>query len=301
MDRKQFAFDVIDACKEIVWESHGVPKQPKRLYHFTDAEGFEGIIASHNLWLSLATALNDAEEVRHSISIAKVVVADRLVNAATPYEQILIGCINNPTREHFNMSFEAFEFVLSFCAQCDKASQWLHYGRSGTGVALGFAPELADVLAYFVEMKLMPIDYNGDSQKARIERLIDAGYRVLMRSGTPEPWMCEAAAHLVSILMPVLAVQMKHPSFADEGEWRIVHPYLLVNGNPIGSNPPNIKTRRRGATLIPYIERSFGSQPETLEKVVVGYSSPLGLDAVRLLLSEQGMYPLVQRSEVPVR
>jgi len=92
MERKQFAFNVIDACKEVVWESRGAPKQPTPLYHFTDAEGFSGIVASQNLRLSLATTLNDAEEVRHGISIAKVIVADRLVNAATPYEQILIGC-----------------------------------------------------------------------------------------------------------------------------------------------------------------------------------------------------------------
>jgi len=56
-----------------------------------------------------------------------------------------------------------------------------------------------------------------------------------------------------------------------------------------------------GGALVPYEELSFAHRLEALEEVVVGYSSPLGLDAVRLLLSEQCMYPSVRRSDVPVR
>ena len=297
MNANQFVSEVINACSEVVLESDKTRGRPMRLYHFTDVEGFAAIITSRNLWSSLATALNDAEEVRHGIEIGKAVVANRLVKAVTPYDQILADCLNDPTRAHFRMSYDVSEFVVSFCAQCDKASQWLHYGRSGTGVALGFAAELEQV----VQRDLRPIDYDRVSQTARLGRLIDAGCRVLARSGTPAPWMSEAAAHLVSIYMPALAVQMKHPSFEDEDEWRLVGHEIRRDGKPLAPAPAGLKWRRRGAVLVPYEELSFAGRLETLEDVVVGYSSPLGLDAVRLLLSEQCMYPSVRRSDVPVR
>jgi hypothetical protein len=215
----------------------------------------------------------------------------------TTYERLLADCLNDPIRAHFEMSYDVSEFVVSFWARCDKAGQWLHYGRSGTGVALGFGAELESV----VQRDLMRIDYDRNSQTARLGRLVDAGSRVLAQASTPSPWMSEAAAHLVSIYMPALAVQMKHPSFEDEDEWRLVGHEIRRDGKPLAPAPTGLKWRTRGAALVPYEELSFAGRPEALEEVVIGYSSPLGLDAVRLLLSEQGMHPLVRRSDVPVR
>ena len=111
------------------------------------------------------------------------------------------------------------------------------------------------------------------------------------------------AAQLVSIITPALAVRMKHPSFEDEEEWRLVGLEVRQDGESV--TPPSasrgFKWRRTGGALVPYEELSFAHRLEALEEVVVGYSSPLGLDAVRLLLSEQGMRPSVRRSDVPVR
>jgi hypothetical protein len=295
----RFVSEVIDACAAVVKEADETREPPDRLYHFTDTEGFTGIIISRCLWSSLATALNDAEEVRHGIEIAKAIVADRLAKATTPYDRELTDCLDNPTRGHFGVSYDVSAFVISFCGRCDKASQWLHYCRSGTGVALGFAPELGQI----VKRDLAWIDYDPVSQTSRLERLIDAGRSVVARAGAPQPWMIEAAAHLVSIYIPALAVRMKHPSFVDEEEWRLIG--LDVRRDGVSRTPPpaggSFKWRRTGAMPVPYEELSFAHRLEALEEVVVGYSSPLGLDAVRLLLSEQGMRPSVRRSDVPVR
>jgi hypothetical protein len=291
--------EVSDACVEVVNKSDETRERPERLYHFTDAEGFTGIITSRCLWSSLATALNDAEEVRHGMEIMKAIVANRLAKAATPYDRALADCLDDPTRNLFGVSYHVSAFVISFCGRCDKASQWFHYCRSGTGVALGFATELDEVL----KRDLARIDYDRVSQTSRLERLIDAGRSVLARATAPKPWMPEVAAHLVSILTPALAARMKHPSFEDEEEWRLVGLDVRQDGKPLTPPPASggLKWRRTGPALVPYEELSFAHRLEALEEVVVGYSSPLGLDAVRLLLSEQGMRPSVRRSDVPVR
>lgn len=295
----EFVSEVIDACSRVVQESDETRDRPEQLYHFTDTEGFTGIITSRCLWSSLATALNDAEEVRHGIEIAKAIVADRLAKAVTPYYQALGACLDDPNRGHFGMSYDVSTFVVSFCGRCDKASQWLHYCRSGTGVALGFATELKQV----VQRDLTKIDYDPVSQTSRLERLIDAGHCALARSGAPAPWMSEAAAHLVSIYIPALAVRMKHPSFEDEEEWRLVGLEVRRDGKSLTSPSASggLKWRRMGTALVPYEELSFAHRLEVLKDVVVGYSSPLGLDALRLFLSEQDMRPSVRRSDVPVR
>ena len=295
----KFVSAVVDACSEVVKEADKTHERPERLYHFTGTEGFTGIITSRCLWSSLATALNDSEEVRHGIEIAKAIVAGRLAKAATPYDHALSESLNDPTRGHFGASYDVSAFVISFCGRCDKASQWLHYCQSGTGVALGFATELEQV----VKRDLAWIDYDPVSQASRLERLIDAGRSVLARASAPQPWMTEAAAHLVSIYTPALAVRMKHPSFVDEEEWRLIG--LEVRQDGKSATPPpaggGFKWRTAGGALVPYEELSFAHRLEALKEVVVGYSSPLGLDAVRLLLSEQCMYPSVRRSDVPVR
>jgi len=69
----------------------------------------------------------------------------------------------------FGMSFEVSPFVVSFCARCDKSGQWLHYGRDGGGVAIGFAPTLAEAVSY----DLRRVAYGIDSQRLRMERLVD--------------------------------------------------------------------------------------------------------------------------------
>ena len=295
----KFVSEVIDACSGVIKDSDETGERPERLYHFTGTEGFTGIITSRCLWSSLATALNDAEEVRHGIEIIKAIVAGRLAKVPTPYDRALAQCLDDPTHGHFGVSYDVSAFVISFCGRCDKASQWLHYCRSGTGVALGFTTELEQV----IKRDLTRIDYDPVSQASRLERLIDAGRSVLARAGAPQPWMTEAAAHLVSIYAPALAVRMKHPSFVDEEEWRLVGVEVRRDGKSLTPPPATggFKWRRAGAALVPYEELSFAHRLEALEEVVVGYSSSLGLDAVRLLLSEQGMRPSVRRSDVPIR
>ena len=39
--------------------------------------------------------------------------------------------------------FDFDHLVVSFCGRCDKSGQWLHYGHSGRGVALGFSSAIA--------------------------------------------------------------------------------------------------------------------------------------------------------------
>ncbi len=97
---------------------------------------------------------------------------------------------------------------------------------------------------------------------------------------------------------------MKHPSFYEEEEWRLVAHTMTFNGkraNITGDDRP-LKFRQSGERLIPYEEVSFAANAhEMLKEVVIGYSSALAPDAVRLMAREFQMNPQVSRSPVPVR
>jgi hypothetical protein len=108
--------------------------RPERLYHFTDCEGLIGIFEKRTVWASLATSLNDPSEVRYGLDLACDLFRKGQITAT-----------------HFSLdgmeklvaarADESRAYIVSFCGNLNLAGQWLHYGRSGSGVAVGFYPE----------------------------------------------------------------------------------------------------------------------------------------------------------------
>jgi hypothetical protein len=92
-------------------------------------------------------------------------------------------------------------------------------------------------------------------------------------------------------------MRLKHPSFSEEDEWRLSGQAIVADGK-IQSNSV-IKYRESSDRLIPYEEVEF--EVADLQDVVVGYSSALTLDAVKLILTSQGFSASVERSMVPVQ
>jgi len=303
IDLAEFVKEVVDACSEAVRLDPDGGLAPNSLYHFTDVKGFIGILTSKCLWASLVTELDDAAEVVHGIEVAKSVLLDRFKAAsASDYEQVLLAQLEKPTSPLFGVSFNTSAFVVSFCAKCDKSGQWLHYGRNGAGVAIGFSPALAQTVSY----DLHRIDYSIDSQRVKMERLVNAARSVLHRHRDPSmTWMVEVAAHLASMFIRLLAASMKHASFANDEEWRLIATDFRRNQSPLENSVTKREMRSRivGERLIPYEELSFaGKEGKLISEIVVGFSAPTGLDAIRILASEHGVRSAVFcRSEVPVR
>ena len=195
--------------------------------------------------------------------------------------------------------------MVSFCKHINKSGQWLHYGRSGRGVAIGFASSIAATVKY----DLVEVDYQIDSQRTRMLRLLQVGAAALEKDLQSVPPQQRAAiarrtAHIVAIHVPILAVQMKHPSFAEEEEWRMFAHYMSLNGKRLekGAQRQEIKFRKSGERIVPYEELNFGGDgPLPIKEVVLGQMSPISTDAARLLLLESSTDVAVKRSDVPVR
>ena len=55
---------------------YGVP-DGKRLYHYTDLNGLQGIISNKDLWLTDSRYSNDSEEMRHGYAVAQAVLDEQ--------------------------------------------------------------------------------------------------------------------------------------------------------------------------------------------------------------------------------
>lgn len=265
------------------------PGLPNVLYHLTDTRGFVGIVSSKQLWANLSTASNDASESRYGHRLAIETLQKRLAVNRNDWDNAIFEDLSSPRR--VTSQIEEFPLVISFCGHCGKAGQWLHYGWSGRGVALGFKT----TIAASVTMDLSPIDYNRESQRRRMENLFDAARGAA--GASPTSAELREGARITSLYVSWLAMRMKDSSFKEEDEWRLSG-QVIVAGGEIQDNSI-IKYRQSDDRLIPYEEVVF--RVADLQHVVVGYSSALSLDAASLILASHGFTAEVERSKVPIQ
>ncbi len=214
---------------------------------------------------------------------------------------VLLAYVRTPNLAPKEVQFESYAFVAAFCKTCRKSGQWLHYGRLGREIAIGFSPAIAAAVKY----DLVEMDYSRESQLGRVSALIDVGAKFVQAFPRDlEPPMRaqreRRTAHIVSLFVPMLAARFKHPSFAEEEEWHLLAQDLVLNGKVLAPSTSK-KYRRAEDRLVPYDELSFVDSPGAVHEVVVGYSCPSTVDAVRRFLLEKGIDAPVSRSAVPVR
>ena len=219
---------------------------PKVIYHLTDSDALLSIISSRCLWASLVTTMNDSLEVRYGLDLAVRLLQAQTNIRATQYDSTLLNYLVDPSTVPKELQIELSHFVVSFCGRPGKSGQWLHYGRSGHGVAIGFSSSIAETVRY----DLLKVDYIPDSQKNSILRLFRAGTSAIEahseRSDNEEKAVIIGmTAHLVSLYTRLLAVGMKHPSFAEEDEWRMVAYSLSMNGKVLAKNTESRPTKFR--------------------------------------------------------
>jgi hypothetical protein len=280
------------------------PSPPEHLFHFTDAQGMTGIILKKSLWASLATCSSDASEVEYGVELVSRMIETRSVSGDPEF----IDSIREFSPVIRNSSFDLTRlqsFVVSFCESADSSAQWLHYGRSGTGVALRFSA--ARLRA--PDWHLVPVVYSKDDQEKFIQGLFSAfdrarsELRPTLRS-TEERDEFDRTAELYLIgAIRLYAGRLKHPAFRGEQEWRLVHVGAegSITGEP--ATGAKVKYRVSQGRVIPYLELALDPLPIT--QILLGYSSPIrrtdsGLATLLLQHCSQPL-PRVDDSDLRIR
>ena len=282
---------LLDRCSAFM-EADRACETPPPFFHLTEPAVLLKVAETSRLWACEASTMNDAAEIQYGRSLAESYL--RSLPAPTRYENILAGLIRDPSRAGHPPA-RIRHFVSSFCVELGRASTWLNYGRSGTGLAIGF-----DIGRAPSGFWLFPVDYNLASQIGRIKALIEIGRKQLEEMGeSAEGARITLVAHIIQMWLTALAVRLKHPAFSDEGEWRLVHEELTIN-----ELPPEFYLKKHlrftaSGRTVPYIEVPLSA--DSIRKVVLGYSSLAHEDHLREALPNHLQSVEIERSTVTVR
>jgi hypothetical protein len=275
-------------------------RKPKMLFHYTSAAGLLGIIQSKTIWSTNIRYLNDTKEYALALEIARAILEMRTKRARSNFERGLIKVMSD--------SLEPAEgtdiFVSSFSQQGDQLSQWRGYCPSGSGYSIGFK---TDVLIKSTEANklqfLASCVYDEIKQSELIEEVIAEVARFAEEFNTEHPdqhdRLYRESFKLFERLVPLLGPVIKHQSFDEESEWRLISP-----ADSLGPLAPELRPGR--SMLVPYIEHRLVSEAERfdLAEIIVGPTPhpELAIKAVEALVAKHSVFVgNIRESEIPYR
>jgi hypothetical protein len=215
------------------------------LFHYTSQRGLLGILETKALWASSIHYMSDAAELSHALDWVRVelgLALNREDNGHHDFYRILLERLE--TLRHVNI------FAFSLSEHGDQLGQWRGYCPEGTGYSIGF--DYADLRAPMERQgfRLVRCVYRTSEHKTIISELIERAVARLPSASRDQPGYqasLEAASQLFLHGLMFIGPAMKHPSFAEEREWR------LMSG-PTPNTHPGFRVRPGKSMMIPYLE-----------------------------------------------
>lgn len=294
-----FIFEMTRIAELIV---PGQMTPPPRLYHYTSQRGLLGILSSNSLWATRIQYLNDSAEFVHALGLWKEALQLRVQR--TEAESVLpsdskarLKDIFERFREGFNCLSEIKIHVACFSEDGDSLSQWRGYCHAGSGFSLGFDSSQLVEAASAQRCFLAPCIYDPQRQADLVNRLFmgifeDVGFWAPEKRKDSRTLCLDLAFDFVS-----LACVLKHPSFREEREWRIVT-------GEVSDEHPRIGIRESKLILIPYFEFELVKPEERLNLEVVVGPNPemdLAIGSLDTLLKHKKCLASSRASTVPYR
>jgi Protein of unknown function (DUF2971) len=281
------------------------------LYHYTDMNGFAGILSSKQIWFTDYRHLNDQTELVHGIGIAKAMLAKR-------FEEGLLGgflfrWIDDLLRKR-NFGLMAF-FIASFSRNGNDLGQWRAYADDGRGVAIRFSSKLFEAnQAIDPDPRrntfVGPVRYkdeqtrkrhaNGFDKAAWVANTATRYARRHLRDKAIGMEFLNRLARAV-IASPVIwnALTCKHHSYQHEAEVRLV---ILGLASKFKRK---VSTRKRNGRVVRYIKYDLPlSEPNMIAEIVIGPAAPANAERlIKSHLQNAGIkYNVkIRRSRIPYR
>ncbi len=245
-----------------------IPKET--LYHYTTFTGLLGIVGSRALWASDIRYMNDSAELRHTADLIRKEITQRI--AAGHRNPILLNQFLDWVSHRITNGH--LLFGASFRSNGNLLSQWRGYSRLGKGVSLGFNPTYILKCAQAQSFQIGKCIYDPTEQQRLIVKVVNAVEDLAhecCENDDPTKPDGNPPYHAVfrqieSQLLRIAAV-LKHPSYQEEAEWRIVSPAIT----DYRSAP--VLFREGASMLVPYVEFKLSPQsgkPIALEHVFLG-------------------------------
>lgn len=275
------------------------------LYHYTTFTGLMGIIESRVLWASDIRYLNDSAELKHTADLIQIEITDR-INAGHSNPKFLNRFLNWITHRITNGHML---FASSFRAHGNLLSQWRGYSKVGKGVSIGFSPTYILKCAQAQSFQIGKCIYDPTTQKRLIGQVIDAiehqtenfDRNLSLSKVRKEDSYHQVFEAIEGDLLRIAAI-LKHPSFQEEDEWRLVSPAIT----DFMTSP--VLFREGTSMLVPYYE--FQLLPEEnkaigIEHMYLGPTSNINIsmNSLTMYLAKNNATPRREISfcQIPYR
>ena len=266
-------------------------KPPPRLYHYTSQEGLLGILSSKTLWATRIQYLNDSTEFSYTLALLKKAFDLHVVGQL--WAKVIT---HSPLRALDHLRSHPIH-VACFSEKQDDLSQWRGYCPGGGGFSVGFDSDQLGKAADSRHAFIAPCVYDPDLQSHLVKQLVDG----FIKEGFTErdkDFDAKKVSWDFTMDCIFLACVLKHPSFKDEQEWRIV-------SQSIPPTDPQLGFRKSRTALIPHLRFEL-TEPQVPLNVhlVVGPNPEMELaleSATSLFAATNCTGPAVSTSVVPYR
>lgn len=317
-----FSTDEINRIKNIFFpyanqRFEKIKKGSGRFVHYTSAEAAASIIKSKEMWMRNSTTMSDFMEVEHGFEcINEAYKSESGKKFKTALETILPGAAKE-IENRFNgwlpgIRRDTYLTCISEHKDNEDAhgrlSMWRAYGRS-LGVALVLNPEVFASESNALNVFSSPVEYLGKEGYftffADLANSMEANSDLIKNLGKDQ---------VVSIMFQVLrfgVVCTKHPGFAEELEWRLIHSPEMEPTKVLKHDIETINGVPQGVVKIPLHdipEKGLigASIPKLLNRVIIGPTQfPQAIyQAFTKLLAEAGVsepHTKIFISDIPLR
>lgn len=191
------------------------------LYHYTNQNGFLGILENKELWATKIQFLNDHKEYCLAKNLAERALKALLRNPEYKGEYFRI--------ERFLANLDNYLdnnlCVFSFSEKDDLLSQWRGYSNSHGGYSIGFKKSELEALINSPEFNLEKCIYAEFEQVTEISKIIFESLDKFKDYIEPEQDFVVGSSDSVAYFikrLSYLSSYIKDCSFSEEQEWRII-------------------------------------------------------------------------------
>src|SRR5215208_6670027 len=281
---------------------------PETLYHYTSQDGLIGMLNERKIRASEIHYLNDSTEFALPLGLARDELAKRIRAAISPVDCSRLELL----RDTIYTIEEDHTCVSCFSELYDDLSQWRGYGGGDAGFSVGFTREWFTRVKETLGLSLIRCNYDPECQQRLIRDAIDEfiatpaekepdywdrnrSHKDPDRPRTVKAW--PHAGNDFATRLAQIAPRIKHESFKDEKEWRLV----AENVSAL-----ELCHRPGESMLIPYykIPISADDKFDSIREIVVGPTPHPKLSAASvesLAIAARLVNPEIKTTSIPFR
>lgn len=266
------------------------------LHHYTSGDGVLGIVESDSIWSTRIQYMNDSKEFSHAIELAN----QRLRKMEQTSNDDLIKQFCKIVQGHLQSSSALTLYVACFSEIEDSLSQWRGYCPPSFGYSLGFNGDRLKSIGAEQGFDLRKCIYDRTEQEGLVQEWAENSINLLADNYAGEDDIAEFCCLKIGILLQnfiTFAPFLKHPSFKEENEWRLV--------STVPTNNPRTKLRPGKSMLIPYvpIKLNLANDKELLWNARIGPTPhiELAMNSATLLFNKVHFKNGIGPTSIPYR